>query len=73
MAAINPWPSWGTLMEQSWGMAAADPSASWALWSQEPARYIEGSPVEEGRRAAGLPAAQVQQEPRSRRPPVSNS
>ncbi|XP_037057998.1 zinc finger protein 606 [Peromyscus leucopus] len=60
MAAINPWPSWGTLMDQSWGMAAADSAISWALCPQDPAWYIEGSPEDEGRRAAGLLAAQVQ-------------
>uniref|UniRef100_A0A8C8W3W8 Zinc finger protein 606 n=1 Tax=Peromyscus maniculatus bairdii TaxID=230844 RepID=A0A8C8W3W8_PERMB len=60
MAAINPWPSWGTLMDQSWGMGAADSAISWALCPQDPAWYIEGSPEDEGRRAAGLLAAQVQ-------------
>ncbi|XP_064150388.1 zinc finger protein 606 isoform X4 [Loxodonta africana] len=30
MAAINPWASWGALMDQSWGMAAISPWASWA-------------------------------------------
>ncbi|CAH7400832.1 Zfp606 [Phodopus roborovskii] len=60
MAAINPWPSWGALMEQSWGMAAAESSASWALCPQDPAWHIEGSPEEKGRRTAGLPAAQGQ-------------
>uniref|UniRef100_A0A2R8M9G6 Zinc finger protein 606 n=1 Tax=Callithrix jacchus TaxID=9483 RepID=A0A2R8M9G6_CALJA len=59
MAAINPWASWGALMDQSWGMTAVDPWASWALCPQEPAWHMEGSP-EEGRRAAGLPAAQEQ-------------
>ncbi|XP_051063028.1 zinc finger protein 606 [Phodopus roborovskii] len=61
MAAINPWPSWGALMEQSWGMAAAESSASWALCPQDPAWHIEGSPEEKGRRTAGLPAAQGQE------------
>ncbi|KAL1769340.1 vomeronasal type-2 receptor 26-like, partial [Sigmodon hispidus] len=61
MAAINPWSSWGTLMDQSWGMTATDSSVSWALCPQDPAWYIKGSPEEEGRRAAGLPAAQVQE------------
>ncbi|KAL0610050.1 hypothetical protein AAY473_019811 [Plecturocebus cupreus] len=40
-------------------MAAINPWTSWALCPQEPAWHVEGSP-EEGRRAAGLPAAQVQ-------------
>ncbi|XP_049756345.1 zinc finger protein 606 isoform X3 [Elephas maximus indicus] len=30
MAAINPWASWGALMDQSWGMAAISPWTSWA-------------------------------------------
>lgn len=59
MAAINPWASWGTLTDQSWGMTAVDPWASWALCPQDPAWHVEGN-LEEGRRATGLPAAQVQ-------------
>uniref|UniRef100_A0A8C5XKI2 Zinc finger protein 606 n=1 Tax=Microcebus murinus TaxID=30608 RepID=A0A8C5XKI2_MICMU len=59
MDAINPWASWGALMDQSWRMAAVDPWASWALCPQDPAWHVEGSP-EEGRRATGLPTAQVQ-------------
>uniref|UniRef100_A0A8C9PSN8 Zinc finger protein 606 n=1 Tax=Spermophilus dauricus TaxID=99837 RepID=A0A8C9PSN8_SPEDA len=59
MAAINPWASWGALMDQSWGMAAVDPWASWALCPQDSAWLMDGS-NEEGRRAAGHPAAQVQ-------------
>ncbi|PNJ10725.1 ZNF606 isoform 3, partial [Pongo abelii] len=60
MAAINPWASWGALTDQSWGMTAVDPWASWALCPQDPAWHVEGS-LEEGRRATGLPAAQVQE------------
>ncbi|XP_075849426.1 zinc finger protein 606 isoform X3 [Microcebus murinus] len=60
MDAINPWASWGALMDQSWRMAAVDPWASWALCPQDPAWHVEGSP-EEGRRATGLPTAQVQE------------
>uniref|UniRef100_UPI00349E9418 zinc finger protein 606 isoform d n=1 Tax=Rattus norvegicus TaxID=10116 RepID=UPI00349E9418 len=54
MAAINPWPSWGTLMDQS------DPSVSWALCPQDPAWHIEGSPEESRRQADGLQTAQDQ-------------
>nr|XP_020139021.1 zinc finger protein 606 isoform X12 [Microcebus murinus] len=50
----------GALMDQSWRMAAVDPWASWALCPQDPAWHVEGSP-EEGRRATGLPTAQVQE------------
>ncbi|KAM5132945.1 zinc finger protein 606 isoform 3-T6 [Callospermophilus lateralis] len=60
MAAINPWASWGALMDQSRGMAAVDPWASWALCPQDSAWHMDGSD-EEGRRAAGCPAAQVQE------------
>ncbi|XP_033621957.1 zinc finger protein 606 [Fukomys damarensis] len=60
MAAINPWSSWGALMDQSWGMAAVDPWASWALCPQDPVWRVEGTP-EEGRSAAGLLTAQVQE------------
>uniref|UniRef100_F7BZQ2 Zinc finger protein 606 n=1 Tax=Mus musculus TaxID=10090 RepID=F7BZQ2_MOUSE len=62
MAAINPWPSWGTLMDQSWGMAAPEPSVSWALCPQDPAWHMEGSAEEDGRKTGGLPVAQVEQQ-----------
>uniref|UniRef100_A0A8D2DB52 Zinc finger protein 606 n=1 Tax=Sciurus vulgaris TaxID=55149 RepID=A0A8D2DB52_SCIVU len=59
MAAINPWASRGALVDQSWGMAAVDPWPSWALCPQDPVWHVEWS-NEEGRRAAGHPADQVQ-------------
>ncbi|XP_021101721.1 zinc finger protein 606 isoform X2 [Heterocephalus glaber] len=59
MAAINPWSTWGALMDQSWGMVAVDPWASWALCPQDPMWHVEESP-EEGS-AAGLPTAQIQE------------
>ncbi|KAM5296296.1 zinc finger protein 606-like isoform 7-T7 [Glossophaga mutica] len=60
MSTVNPWASWGVLTNQSWGMAAVDPWASWALYPQDSAWHVEETP-EEGRRATGLPTAQVQE------------
>ncbi|XP_069408350.1 zinc finger protein 606 isoform X2 [Ovis canadensis] len=59
MAAINPWGSWGILMDQSWGMTTVDPWASWALCPQDSTWQVEET-AEERRRAPGLPTAQAQ-------------
>lgn len=59
MAAINPWGSWGILMDQSWGMTTVDPWASWALCPQDSTWQMEET-AEERRRAPGLPTAQAQ-------------
>lgn len=47
-------------MDQSWGMAAPEPSVSWALCPQDPAWHMEGSAEEDGRKTGGLPVAQVE-------------
>nr|XP_020755245.1 zinc finger protein 606 isoform X3 [Odocoileus virginianus texanus] len=60
MAAINPWGSWGFLMDQSWGMTTVDPWASWALCPQDPTWQVEET-AEERRRVPGLPTAQTQE------------
>ncbi|XP_044787729.1 zinc finger protein 606 isoform X6 [Bubalus bubalis] len=60
MAAINPWGSWGILMDQSWGMTTVDPWASWALCPQDSTWQMEET-AEERRRAPGLPTAQAQE------------
>ncbi|KAI4558097.1 hypothetical protein MJT46_012739 [Ovis ammon polii x Ovis aries] len=60
MAAINPWGSWGILMDQSWGMTTVDPWASWALCPQDSTWQVEET-AEERRRAPGLPTAQAQE------------
>ncbi|XP_027623387.1 zinc finger protein 606 isoform X3 [Tupaia chinensis] len=60
MASINPWTSWGALVDQSWEMASVDPWTSWAMCPQDAVWNVEGS-LEEGRRAVGLPSAQVQE------------
>ncbi|EPY76022.1 hypothetical protein CB1_001515005 [Camelus ferus] len=49
----------GFLTDQSWGMAAVDPWASWALCPQDAAWRMEETP-EERRRAPGFPTAQAQ-------------
>lgn len=48
-------------MDQSWGMAAPEPSVSWALCPQDPAWHMEGSAEEDGRKTGGLPVAQVEE------------
>ncbi|XP_055408080.1 zinc finger protein 606 isoform X5 [Bubalus kerabau] len=60
MASINPWGSWGILMDQSWGMTTVDPWASWALCPQDSTWQMEET-AEERRRAPGLPTAQAQE------------